>query len=301
MFSYVAYGLGIRSTVPLPELISREAAVDVNIRTGKIDRPLPERDDDGNYLRATAEEAHLFWPGEGSMLVRGGCEIVVDYPPHVDVRALRLSVLGPALGVLLHQRRYLVLHASAVQMLGGAVCFLGASGWGKSTVAATLHALGHRLVTDDLLPIRFGDDEPVTFPGFPQLKLWPEAATALGNNPDALPLVQPGLVKRVCRVAEDFTLGSLPVKQIYVLAMGRDLTIERLQLREALLELVRHTYTNRLLVTTETIKAHFQQCSSLVNEVPVYRLRRPHALSLLDDVARQVEEHLAPLVSSMAL
>jgi len=34
--SYVAYGLGIHSVLPLPELVAKEVVVDVVVRLGKV-------------------------------------------------------------------------------------------------------------------------------------------------------------------------------------------------------------------------------------------------------------------------
>src|SRR3954447_15177733 len=150
-FLYVAYGLGIRATMPLPELVEGEAKTEVSIRFGCVYPMLPEiAEKDWCRYSLSSSEDYLFWQGIGAFLVRGGCEIVVDPYPGVDERVLRLLVLGPVLAVLLHQRGRLLLHASAVAVDNEAVLFLGSAGWGKSTMAATLHARGHSLVTDDI-------------------------------------------------------------------------------------------------------------------------------------------------------
>jgi len=50
MYSYIAYGLGIRSALPLPELTVGEAAQDVVLRLGKVDRLPSDLDDEGGGL-----------------------------------------------------------------------------------------------------------------------------------------------------------------------------------------------------------------------------------------------------------
>ncbi len=85
----------------------------------------------------------IYRPNVGSFAVRAGREIVIDPLPCVDERALRLTLLGPALALLLHQRDLFVLASSAVRVQaedGGdgdfyGVAFLGYSGAGKSTTA----------------------------------------------------------------------------------------------------------------------------------------------------------------------
>lgn len=293
MPAYVAYGLGIQSVLPLPELMPGEAAADVVVRLRKVDRLPPEAISAGAYSQATLEEVYLFWQEVGAFLVRSGHEIIVEPAPGVDERVLRLFVLGPALAVLLHQRGWLVLHASAVAIDGETVAFLGGRGWGKSTTAAALHARGHGIVADDVTAVRLDTGHPMVSPSFPQLKLWPEVAvSSLGDDLQALPRLHPDREKRARPVARSFPSASLPLKRIYVLGEGESQRIEPLRPQEALVELVRHSYVSLLLQTTEA-SSHFLQCSSVVRNVPVLNLRRPRSLPALSDLARLVEEDLA--------
>src|SRR5205085_11497996 len=89
----------------------------------------------------------------GAFLMRAGREIVVDPAEGVSGDVLRLYLLGPVLALALHQRGWLMLHASAVAMGQQAVAFLGGSGWGKSTMAGVLHQRGHALVADDFVAV----------------------------------------------------------------------------------------------------------------------------------------------------
>ena len=68
---------------------------------------------------------------------------------------IRLYLLGSAMGVLLHQRGLLPLHANAVEIDGKAFAFMGASGSGKSTLAAWFHDHGYRIIADDVCAVRF--------------------------------------------------------------------------------------------------------------------------------------------------
>ncbi len=263
----------------------------MDITLGKVDRSPPEAVGAEGYSEATSEEAYFFWEEVGAFLVRGGREIIVDPAPGVEERVLRLFILGPTLTVLLHQRGWLVLHGSAVAIDGGAVAFLGGSGWGKSTTAAALHARGHAIVADDVTAVRLDTDRPIVSPGFPRLKLWPEAAVTVGDDPRTLPRLHPELEKRARRVTEGFSSASLPLKRIYVLAEGESQRIEPIQPQEALVELVRHSYVSRLRQAAEA-PTHFLQCSRVVKTVPVLSLRRPRYLPALPDLARLVEEDL---------
>jgi hypothetical protein len=291
MFSYTAYGLGIDSFLPLPELISAEQKADVVFRLGKVNGSKLDTVDEAHRFKADSNEAYYFMEGVGSFLARGGQEIIIDPEANTDERALRLCLLGPVLAIILHQRQRLVLHASAVAVDGGAIVFLGGQGWGKSTLAAALHVRGYEMLADDVTAIQMDSDVPKVLPGFPQLKLWPDAVTALGDSPETLPLLHPDFAKRAFRVTSGFSREPLPLKRIYVLAMGERLEIESLRSQEALVELIRHSYAARFgnhLLRATGIATHFKQCARLVQNARLHRFRRPASLSVIDEHARML-------------
>ena len=62
---------------------------------------------------------------------------------------------------------------------GRAVAFLGASTYGKSSLAACFIAAGHRLLTDDTLRLEERDGQWIAYPGPPRLRLLPKVARTL--------------------------------------------------------------------------------------------------------------------------
>jgi hypothetical protein len=299
MFSYFAYGLGIQSTLPLPEFVAAEAGCDVIIRLE------PNGDDPAAIhrkrwpVKMTAAEAVLPVQDIGVFLVRGGREIIVRPCPGVDERLLQLYLAGTVMAALLYQRDLLVLHASAVALNDCAIAFLGASGWGKSSMAAALHARGCALIADDVTAVRLGTRSASVFPAFPQLKLSPEVAAVLGFDGQTLLVLHPLEKKRGCRAIPGFSSAPLPLKCAYVLAEDDAQGIEPIAPRDAVIELVRHSYPTRLLQPGGA--RHLRQCVGFACEVPVYRLKRPRSLALLSDTARLVEEHAAGDVQQRAI
>jgi len=152
-------------------------------------------------------------------------------------------------------------------------------------------------VADDLTAIAVSPECSTVFPGFPQLKLWPEAVASLGEAPEALPQIHPDFDKRARRAIRGFSYRRLPLRRIYLLGEGPGPTIEPLQPHEALIALMPHWYGfrfgDRLLQVGEAAASHFRQCATLVNSVSVHRLIRPRQLRALGDVASLVEDDLA--------
>jgi hypothetical protein len=306
MHDYFAYGLAIRSAVPLPELIAAAAPLgagsgDVVLRLGPVPSRPTQLDATGTGFRADGKEACHVLDKVGAFLVRGGREIVVEPAPGVEDRVLRLSILGPALGLLLHQRGLLVLHASVVARNGAALAVLGSNGWGKSTIAAALHARGYDLVSDDLAAIRFDPDAPTALAGYPQVKLWPEAATLLGQTPDTLPLLHPAFDKRGWRPVEGFSTEPRRLAALFVVALGAEPAVESVAPRDACLELLAHWYGQRFgggLLRPGDAAGHLRQCAELAGSVPLYRLRRSGGSATLLHLADLVDEHLGRLATA---
>jgi hypothetical protein len=304
MYRYTAYGLNICSALPLPELkpSTELAATDIVIRWGKVHWLLPEPGPSRNYFHFEEEDAYLYWEVVGKFLVRAGKEIIIEPRAGVEENLLRLPLLGTVLAMALHQRQQLLLHGSAIALGDQAVVFIGASGQGKSTMAATLYGRGHRIMGDDIASINLEKPRiPMLIPGFPQIKLWPEAVTAaLGDDPETLRKIHPDVEKRARSTVDRFFEHPLPLRRIYVLAEGSSVQIRPLKPQEAIAKLVGNSYIPMVMgeafTRSQGVALHIQQCGRLVRDIPVYSLERPRSLALLSAVAHLVEEDLAVAV-----
>lgn len=297
MYFYLAYGLSIKSCIALPELATgAECEPDLVVSCAKVVTPSAETDRVEHCAWATPDGLCMFWQGVGIISVLNGKAIVLDPTPEVEESRLRLFILGAAMAVLLHQRGLLVLHASAVALQGSAVVFLGNKGWGKSTLAAVLAQRGHSVISDDVVALgKDADGGPTLLPAFPQIKLWPNSVEALGGNPEDLPRLSTLFEKRHYDVTTQFARTPLPLKCIFLLGIGETVRVDPVQAQDAIVELIRHSYSARFAVHLLSGKEggrHLMQCSALARRVPICRLERPADLSLLPDAARLVEETL---------
>jgi hypothetical protein len=298
VYSYTAFGLDIRSVFEMPELLaSASGKTDVFIQTEKLNWSPPKVSDEGTYFHVTAKEAYLFWENVGTFIVRNGQEIIIHPRLNVAEAVIRLPLLGTVMASLLHQRGLLVLHASAVALNGNVVAFMGDKGQGKSTMAATLYCLGHQLVADDLVAIDFDTTcNPQVIPGFPQFKLWPEAAIALGEDPAILPQIHPQVEKRARLTFDRFATIPLPLRRLYVLNQGKFPAIQTLQPQQVIKYLISNSYMTRFgkqFLQAQEASRHFHQCMALAKKISINSIERPLCLDLLSNVARLVEKDLA--------
>ncbi len=210
-------------------------------------------------------------------------------------------LLGPVLSYWLEQRGILALHASAVEVGGEAIAFLAAGGTGKTSLAAAFLAEGDALVTDDVLALQPAARGFLALPGYPQLKLWPDLARQLFGERSALPRVLPGVEKLRAPVGAGFGRfchQTLPLTALYLLERrpedaGRDGRVVPVASRDALIELVRHSFSPRLAEATQLQERRLTQFARLLREVPVRRLLVPSALELLPRVAEAVRRDLS--------
>jgi hypothetical protein len=295
MTRYRAFCLNFQSDIPLPELIPGGLVPDVIIRHEYLGA-MPADEGPIKCLRADDNMALLSWGKVGLVCIRAGNEILVDPAPNAHSDAVRLFILGAALGVLLHQRGNIVLHASAVLINGRVVAFIGDKGSGKSSTAACLVQRGHPLVTDDLLVMQCDSSgQPVVFPGYTQLKLWPDTAEALGIDTDNLPKIRPDVEKRIYTPSNSKTVEVYPLGCIYVLGAGHELMRISLPAQAALFSLLRNMYISRFgneFQQPGTASSLFLQAADLIKHIPVYGLVRPIGLPALTAIAQLVEENV---------
>lgn len=294
MYQYTAYGLGIHSTLPLPELKASKTEADIVIRQEKLQLESPQTDQENPSCWAINEDIYILWKGLGKCLMRNGEEIIIDSASEIELPILRLFLLGGALPIVLSQRGLLVLHASAVEIDGQAVAFLGAKGSGKSTMAAMLHRRGHNFITDDTLAVQVSQhQQPLVFPSFGRFKLWSDSVTALGQKPELLPKISSVVDKRHCSVTNNIVEQPIPLRCVYVLGQDPVLAIKPLSSSQSLLELIRHTYNTerfkKQVLQGTGIAQNFVNCTKIVQQVPIHSLLRPPSLDLLSEIAELLE------------
>ncbi|MGB3757359.1 MAG: hypothetical protein WBA07_13445 [Rivularia sp. (in: cyanobacteria)] len=292
MFSYFAYGLGIHSNISIPEFIPAQVPCDVRINVDSKAEIPAEVPSNQHYIKITHEEAIFSNKYVATFVIKNGCEVTAIPVHSVEDSLIRLSIIGTIFAILLYQRGLFVLHGSAVEVDGGAVAFIAPSGWGKSSMTAALHAKGYPLIGDDVVPVSIEGNRMSVFPGFPQLKLYPQVAETLGQDKSKLHLLHPELEKGGFRVTkQEFSQTSLPLKRIYALAKDTTLGIEPIQPQEAVIHLVRNSIPTRWFQPNST--SHFLQCSDIAKNIPFYSLKRSNDLSTLPTLAQMVVEHLS--------
>ena len=291
------YGLTIESEIPLPDLGSYvadpSAPADAVVRRGRLGNPPPSAALLPLGLWRTADCIGFTVPGTGAFLVRGGTEIVVDAAPDADPSAVRLYLLGTAMGALMTLRGHLVLHGNAFRIGDGAAVVVGRSGAGKSTLAAELQHRGLDVLADDVVPV---DRDGNALAGYPRIKLWDDALARLGVDPGGLDRVASTLEKYHLPIVHTCS-DPLPLRWVYVLERhaGDDLTVARVTGTEIFSLLHEHTYRNELVHGESAVREHLEHCARLAGRARVSRVTRPAETMTAEATADAILSDIASL------
>ncbi len=299
MFSYQAYGLNIQSDFSLLELIKSVNQPDIYIQKGKLQLPQLEptsinRQGIECFFVGNTLEAYLRWDGVATLLAKNGDIIIVDPDSYyIDPQLLSLYILREVLGLILYQRGLFLLHASAVKIGEQVIIFAGCPGAGKSTTAAAFAQLGYTVLADDMVTIDLNSgDQPMVYPAFPQIKIWPSAVEGLGYDISNLPTLYPGSRKRVIRQPESFPTTPFPLAHIFFLEEGTDFKVTPIEGTDAFLTLARFFPLPSQLLEGNALEHHFQQCLQLLSQVASWKIENPKDFKTLNYLITWVKQKL---------
>jgi len=301
-FSYTAYGLHFRASLPLPELtVSNGTSVaDVSIQMGDVPEELDQPAGRGVLYQANEDEFLLKLDDVARFLVHGGNKIIIDPAPDCIKGDIRVFLLGSCMGALLHQRGILALHASALQTDQGAVLFVGPSSIGKSTLLGEFLNRGYAMLADDVTGIVLDNDgRPSVLPAFPRTRLWADSVEKLGHDKEQLEQVRLGQEKYELTIPEKFCARKLPLCHVYQLTTTNkdELKLETVENIWRFAALRNNTYRVRFLDGLEMRPHHFKTVSAVARQIPVTDVVRPSYPFRLMELADMIEEDLKGGVS----
>lgn len=185
-------------------------------------------------------------------------------------------LVGTVLGCVLRLRGVLCLHASAVNIDGQAVIFLGRKKSGKSTTAAAFAKLGYKVLSDDISALSVKNDRFYIQPGYPKVRLRPRSLAVIhpGTKIDYVS-VYSHRDSRYSDIGDSFWDTPLPLGAIYV--MGETVEVDGIpSIEEIAGERMIHLHANTFgsfVINPEGRKKEFALLSHLALAVPVRLLR----------------------------
>lgn len=206
------------------------------------------------------------------------------------LETIRHLLLDQVIPRILGQQGRLVLHAGCVKLADGdGVAFLGDSGWGKSTLAASFHQSGLQLLTDDCLLIDIQDNQVTGIPNYTGARLFGDSIEQLmQQSTPVYPVAHYSDKKRlIMHDGQDVGAQGVPLKAIFLLedpvrcAQYTTVNVERVTGTQEIMEILKSMFL--LDVTDKQLQVSlFKKVGELlVCGVPIYRLGYPRDYSLL--------------------
>ncbi len=224
---------------------------------------------------------------------------VVAYPvAGVSKQTVDHLYLNQVLPQALSRQYMLVLHAAAIEINNFAVAFLGVSGQGKSTLAASFATRGFRFLTDDGLQLEKSGNVYLAKPSHPSIRLWDDSRSAvMPEGAQAAPPVDYTPKSRLLAGDEvPHCDEPRPLRALYFLGEGNTdmVSIEPISGRDAMIELVKHCFLLDI-EEREMLKHHFGQLTELAKRPIFFRLDYPRRYEMLPEVREAVIRHATAL------
>lgn len=292
---YSAFGLILESEMdlcPMSRAGSDDMVADVSIVFGEVPESGIKNPVFSRVLaHAKHDEAWIHVPGVARFLVQYGRKITVDIMNSHDIDTVNLYLMGSCIGAIIHQRGMVALHASAVEVSGAGILFVGRSGAGKSTTAAIMHHHGCRVISDDTVAI---SPDGLIAGGYPQLKLWQSSLDSLKiPNTDLIRIRSQVNKYRLPLNSIQSIEEPLSIKAVYVLIADNEkengcTSITELKGLEKFQQLQRHTYRARIMAGLGGNKSHLVICSKLAKSTYMAYVRRPTSYFSGQELVKQV-------------
>ena len=244
-------------------------------------------DDDGILIRIHELAEFRVAPG-GSQV---DCHPLVGLP----VESVSHLFVDQILPLVLAYQGKTVLHASAVSTRHGAVAFIGETGFGKSTLAASFSVSGQPALTDDCLLVEEVNGVWAGHPSYGELHLWPDIVESLfGTENDTAPLAH---YTDKCRVRlanrrHGHANRAEPLVAVYYLTDARDVTdrdhvtIQRASKRSAFGYLISNAF--RVEFSAARAQHELETLTHLAAAVPLSTLSYSRAIQVLPAVRQAV-------------
>jgi hypothetical protein len=305
---YQVCNLVIQSGIPLPEL-----SLATTLTPDYIFELLPAGEAFSGHYRwfnhwifrdevrlsfAFRDEDYLLrFPDHADFLIsRHGFHIKCRPLPDVSQSTIRHLLLDSVIPLILSRREPLVLHASAILSDSGAIAFIGTSGQGKSTLAASHGQLGYPLISDDYLVLRELAGAWIALPSYPGVRLLPKSTDGIFQMAPSTAEVSSYTSKTRISDVELLPFADSPasLQCLYVLddevQAPREPAVEPISLRETFMKLVSSSF-NLDITDKELLRRQFATLNQIVAALPCFRLRYARDFGTLPAVTRAIAIH----------
>lgn len=224
-----------------------------------------------------------------------GTEVVAHPAKGTDATTVEHLYNNQLVPLALSRQGRPAFHASAVTVAGGAVAFLGKTGMGKSTLAASFALNDAAFLTDDALLVEETNDGLLAMPSHASLRLWEDSVEALIDQgiDEAGPISYSSKARLLAGEALAHRNEPQPLLAAFVLAAqeAQDVSIRTLTGLDRYMAWLGNSFLLDI-EDHELLARHFDWTHRISGAVPTFALDYPRDYVMLPDVRAAVHQHL---------
>lgn len=243
MFRYKVCNLNVLSEIFIPAFDAQnesfDRAIKISLKTNLPDKDFKDSDtifsDDSIYYKSK--------PGL-IFKILGNSDIIIYKSKEINQDKVWEMLIGIPFGYALRKKGYMIMHGSSVVMNGQAVCIVGSSGLGKSTIALSLVEKGFKFLTEDLCIVK--DNIVHFYSSWIKIdkKLKNKLKTVLNKNID---LSFDSRGRELIKIGTEYVSESATPKAVYFPIIGDNKNIE--QMKDS--EIFKFLFTNSYRIENE--------------------------------------------------
>jgi hypothetical protein len=225
-----------------------------------------------------------------------GREVIAHPAARTDEATVEHLYINQLVPLALSRQGQPAYHASVVTVPGGAVAFLGKTGMGKSTLAASFALNDAAFLTDDALLIKESDGGCLAMPSHASLRLWDDSMEALVDEriAKANAISFSSKVRLLAGEALAYSDEPQPLLAAYVLERqgAQDVTIAELTGLDRFMAWLGNSFLLDV-EDHELLAKHFEWTHRISGTVPTFALDYPRDYGMLPDVQKALRHHVA--------
>lgn len=212
-----------------------------------------------------------------------------------------LQTIG--LSLWLEMRGVLCIHANAIATDMGVIGVIAPSQTGKTTLTAALAARGMAMMTDDMMAVHKTVEGWKVYPGWPQVRMWPEVAQHFVKKIDNLKRVHSRFEKRIVDLREQdglrYSNKSGLLKRLYLLerldSNDAAVVIEPVTAAESVMSLLQNSMLADAYRPLAIEESRLKKLALMLESVEIKRVVYPSGKEHLARVCESIEADVKTL------
>lgn len=276
-YYYKYFDLVFKVEFPLVGEETSERDYDVEVSLGEVPKAIKAGSKYKHNYILQGDEIYLDFSRLAYYYISAGNKVIIEPIGDLKMEGIVTYFYGPCLSILLIQRGWIPLHGSAVFYDNKTYLIVGHSGAGKSSFSAGLVKEGGKIISDDIILVKWKGDGFYTMKGSATQKLWKDTIESLNLEDESLIPLVTGKDKYYLVGNESNDMSSYHVDAMIAVEKTRDedVSLTPLSGRACLERYITYTFWRGLINEVIGETEFFNHAVELTNKLPVFCMKRP--------------------------